>query len=125
MEERGLLGAGLLLVAAFIVAVLATGNSSWVIPGLVFLGLLLAGWGVSLLLQRRAEGVDAAGDSDEPAPLTASRPAGGDLGDDEQHHDEISPHDLPRDHPGRHEAERITGDARFERDDAGVTRGNR
>ena len=25
-------------------------------------------------------------------------------------HDEISPHDLPKDHPGRREAERLAGD---------------
>jgi hypothetical protein len=32
------------------------------------------------------------------------------LGDTPEAHDEISPHDLPRDHPGRKEAERRAGD---------------
>jgi hypothetical protein len=38
-------------------------------------------------------------------------------GDTPEAHDEISPHDLPPDHPGRAEAERLAGDE-------GTTRGN-
>jgi hypothetical protein len=40
------------------------------------------------------------------------------LGDTPEAHDEISPHDLPKDHPGRQEAERQSGEG-------GTTRGNR
>ncbi len=40
------------------------------------------------------------------------------LGDTPEAHDEITPHDLPPDHPGRREAERRAGGA------DGVTRGN-
>jgi hypothetical protein len=40
------------------------------------------------------------------------------LGDTPEAHDEISPHDLPPDHPGRAEAERLAGDP------ADTTRGN-
>jgi len=39
-------------------------------------------------------------------------------GDTPEAHDEISPHDLPPDHPGRHEAERKAGG------EEGTTRGN-
>jgi hypothetical protein len=39
------------------------------------------------------------------------------MGDTPEAHDEISPHDLPPDHPGRAEAEREAGDS-------GTTRGN-
>jgi hypothetical protein len=39
------------------------------------------------------------------------------LGDTPEAHDEITPHDLPPDHPGRQAAER-------EADDDGTTRGN-
>jgi hypothetical protein len=39
-------------------------------------------------------------------------------GDTPEAHDEISPHDLPLDHPGRAEAERLAADD-------GTTRGNR
>ncbi len=41
------------------------------------------------------------------------------LGDTPEAHDEISPHDLPPDHPGRAEAERRAGGA-----GDGTTRGN-
>jgi hypothetical protein len=39
------------------------------------------------------------------------------LGDTPEAHDEISPHDIPKDNPGRKEAERQAGEE-------GVTRGN-
>lgn len=39
-------------------------------------------------------------------------------GDTPEAHDEISPHDLPPDHPGRAEAERLAGG------EDGTTRGN-
>ena len=32
------------------------------------------------------------------------------LGDTPEAHDEINPHDLPKDHPGREKAERIAGE---------------
>jgi hypothetical protein len=41
------------------------------------------------------------------------------LGDSPEVHDEISPHDLPKDHRGRKEAEREAGES-----DSGTTRGN-
>ena len=56
-------------------------------------------------------------DADEPlGPMTpdAQTP----LGDTPEAHDEISPHDLPLDHPGRVEAERQAGG------EDGTTRGN-
>lgn len=40
------------------------------------------------------------------------------MGDTPEAHDEISPHDLPKDHPGREEAERLAGEQ-------GTTGGNR
>ncbi len=44
-------------------------------------------------------------DSDEPlGPMTPDDET--ELGDTPEAHDEISPHDLPLDHPGRQEAER-------------------
>jgi len=39
-------------------------------------------------------------------------------GDTPEAHDEISPHDLPKDHPGREQAERLA-------DEQGTTEGNR
>jgi len=40
------------------------------------------------------------------------------MGDTPEAHDEISPHDLPKGHPGRQEAEREAGG------EGGTTRGN-
>jgi hypothetical protein len=55
-------------------------------------------------------------ESDEPlGPVTPDEET--DLGDTPEAHDEISPHDLPKDHPGRKQAEREAGDG-------GTTRGN-
>jgi len=58
-------------------------------------------------------------DAHEPlGPMTPDdeRPAG----DTPEAHDEISPHDLPKGHPGRAEAERHA-----EESEDGTTRGNR
>ena len=41
-----------------------------------------------------------------------------DLGDTPEAHDEVSPHDLPKDHPGRQAAEELAGG------EGGTTRGN-
>jgi hypothetical protein len=55
-------------------------------------------------------------ESDEPlGPMTPDEET--DLGDTPEAHDEISPHDLPKDHPGRKQAEREAGED-------GTTRGN-
>jgi hypothetical protein len=40
------------------------------------------------------------------------------LGDTPEAHDEVSPHDLPKGHPGRREAEELAGG------EGGTTRGN-
>jgi hypothetical protein len=55
-------------------------------------------------------------DAQEPlGPMTPDDET--DLGDTPEAHDEISPHDLPKDHPGRRAAEREAGEE-------GTTRGN-
>ncbi|HEX5899306.1 MAG TPA: hypothetical protein VFY32_07895 [Solirubrobacteraceae bacterium] len=41
-----------------------------------------------------------------------------DLGDTPEAHDELSPHDLPKDHPGRRAVEELAGG------EDGTTRGN-
>jgi hypothetical protein len=73
--------------------------------------------------QRPADGPD-----DDPSPHSdeAKEPLGPmtpdeqtPAGDTPEAHDEISPHDLPIDHPGRAEAERLAGG------EEGTTRGNR
>ncbi len=49
-------------------------------------------------------------DSEAEEPLGPMTPDDEtELGDTPEAHDEISPHDLPPDHPGRAEAERLAG----------------
>ena len=49
-------------------------------------------------------------DGETPEPLGPITPDDETpLGDTPEAHDEISPHDLPPDHPGREEAERLAG----------------
>lgn len=63
------------------------------------------------------EGAPHDRDASEPlGPMTPDdeRP----MGDTPEAHDEISPHDLPIDHPGRQEAERLAGGLE------GTTKGN-
>jgi hypothetical protein len=56
-------------------------------------------------------------EADEPlGPATPDDET--DLGDTPEAHDEISPHDLPKDHPGRQAAEELAGG------EDGTTRGN-
>jgi hypothetical protein len=56
-------------------------------------------------------------DADEPlGPVTPDDETP--LGDTPEAHDELSPHDLPLDHPGREQAEELAGG------EAGTTKGN-
>ena len=97
MEERLRFGAQLFVLVAAVVTVLAVGEPTWAIPIAILGCLLLVGIAISFALQRRAAAVDAVGDHQASSlPLTASRPAGGALGDDEEHHDEITAHDIPK-----------------------------
>jgi hypothetical protein len=58
-------------------------------------------------------------DSEASEPLGPMTPdEETDLGDTPEAHDEITPHDLPLDHPGREEAEREAGGGE------GTVRGN-
>jgi hypothetical protein len=55
--------------------------------------------------------------ADEPlGPVTPDDET--DLGDTPEAHDEVSPHDLPKDHPGRQAAEDLAGG------EGGTTTGN-
>jgi hypothetical protein len=56
-------------------------------------------------------------EADEPlGPMTPDDET--DLGDTPEAHDEVSPHDLPKGHPGRHAAEELAGG------EDGTTQGN-
>lgn len=105
----------------FIVAALLTGEAIWVVPVLVLLGVVAVAGAGHLGLRKHVENVD--GDTTLPAAHIEAEDDATDLGDTEQAHDEVSPHDLPKAHPGRIEAEYQAGE-RFDRSE-GVTRGDR
>jgi hypothetical protein len=87
-------------------------GAEFLIPALIFTALVLGFLGLHHLNTRRVlarhEGdVGAAmADSDDPIPSVPDIPDDErPLGDTPEAHDEISPHDLPVDHPGRQAAE--------------------
>jgi hypothetical protein len=67
--------------------------------------------------EREAQASPHDDEADEPlGPMTPDDET--DLGDTPEAHDEVSPHDLPKDHPGRQKAEELAGGK------DGTTRGN-
>jgi hypothetical protein len=103
------------LVAAFIVifgvTVILTGNPVYLIAVLI-LAVLVVGYSlfnraVSKNIASRHDSLeDAMSDENEPIPSAHLIPDDDTAaGDTPEAHDEINPHDLPRDHPGRPAAE--------------------
>lgn len=86
---NSIIGAAAALFAVFALAALLAG-AEFALPIALLALIVLAFLGVHALLANRANMVD------DETPL----------GDTPQAHDEISPHDLPRDSPGRRAAER-------------------
>lgn len=104
--SRGVLGVLLVALAAFVVAALLTGDAIWVVPVLVLLGVVAVAFAGHLGLSKHVEATG--GDTALPASHIEGDEATA-LGDTPEAHDELSPHDLPVDHPGRQEAERRAG----------------
>ena len=100
----GLVG-GLLAAVVVIAVAWATMGAEVAIP-ITILAVICAGVAIAYRTMGTA-GPRAASDSSEGGlptlPTDSERP----LGDTPQAHDEINPHDLPPDHPGRHAAERM------------------
>ena len=70
--------------------------------------LILAVICVGVFLAYRTAGTSRAASTDNTDSTPRLRAEGNrPLGDTAEAHDEINPHDLPPDHPGRHEAERM------------------
>ena len=111
-----LLMLGLLAFAAVAAVAWIALGSEYAIPILI-LGAICAAMAIGYrTLAGANRGPSGEADSSEsiPAqPANASRP----LGDTPEAHDEISPHDIPRDSPGRQAAEHMAGT------DDGTTRG--
>lgn len=113
-----------LFLVVFGITTLLTGEPLFIIPAAILAGLVIAYSLVNRGMTRRIESrhdslEDAMSDETEPLPSAHlipddSTPAG----DTPEAHDEINPHDLPPDHPGRQEAEAQAGG------EDGTTRGD-
>jgi hypothetical protein len=104
--SRTILGVLLAAVAVFVVAALLTGDAIWVVPVLILLAVVAVAAAGHLGLRKRVE--QTGGDTALPAAHVEHDEQTA-LGDTPEAHDELSPHDLPVDHPGRQAAERQAG----------------
>ena len=123
----------LAFVAAFVVifgvTVILTGNPTYIIAAVMIAALVL-GWAVlNRVMTKRVESrhdsiEDAMSDESEPLPSSHLIPDNTTAaGDTPEAHDEINPHDLPRDHPGRPAAEEQAAEEPGD-DGARTTRGD-
>src|SRR4051812_15727535 len=121
------------LVAAFLVifgvTVILTGNPLYLIAA-VMIAALVVGWALlnramtKRVTARHDSIEDAMSDENEPIPSTHLIPDNETAaGDTPEAHDEINPHDLPTDHPGRQAAEAQAKDEGRD-DGARTTRGD-
>ena len=109
-----------IVLVALVVATLATGEALYTIPAIILVAIIgamaLAQFGLKKRVERRAG--DPQSDHTDAIPSAhLAKDEETPLGDTAEAHDEISPHDLPKDHPGRAAAEQQAG--------GGVTGGNR
>ncbi len=114
------------LLAIYVVTVLLSGSPEYLIPAAI-LALLVIGYALLVRTLSRREmarhggDVEAALRDDEDWAIPSAHLVGDDMtqaGDTPEVHDEISPHDLPLDHPGRQAAEEQA------QEEAGATTGN-
>jgi hypothetical protein len=123
----------LLVIAVFLgvfgITVILTGNPAYLIAA-AMIAALVVGW--ALLNRAMTKRVatkhdsieDAMSDESEPIPSTHLIPDNETAaGDTPEAHDELNPHDLPPDHPGRAEAERQAEEEPSD-DGARTTRGD-
>ena len=109
---RWMTGVVVLFLVAFAATALLTGEPGYIVPVLVLVALLAGYALLNRALARRKVRRDgsleeAMSDNTDPVPSTHLVPDDETaLGDTPEAHDEVSPHDLPKDHPGRAAAER-------------------
>ena len=100
------------VLAAIVLATLLTGDAIWIVPALILVGIIAVMALGEYGLKKRVENRPGDPQSDHTDPIPATHLAKDEetpLGDTSEAHDEISPHDLPKDHPGRLAAERQAG----------------
>src|SRR3954469_4143095 len=116
-------------VLIFALTAIITGSTLFFIPAVILAVLVvayaLANRALTHRIAARHDSVDdAVADESEPIPSTHLIPDNETAaGDTPEAHDEINPHDLPPDHPGRHAAETQAEEAQGE-DDVPTTRGD-
>jgi hypothetical protein len=123
------LGSIVVFLVIFAVTAIIQGNPVYIIPAAILAALLFGyaalNWGATKRMESRHDSLDdAMSDEEEPIPSAHlipddSTPAG----DTPEAHDEINPHDLPPDHPGRQAAEDMSGEEPPD-DGARTTRGD-
>jgi len=106
------------LLAAYVITVLISGSPEYLIPAGI-LALLVLGYAVlqraltKRQMERHGGDAQAALRDDEDWAIPSAHLIGDDTtqaGDTPEVHDEINPHDLPIDHPGRQAAEEQAAD---------------
>src|SRR5947209_5137660 len=134
MNRRALPVLLAVVLIALVLSTLLTGQAIYLVPAAILLlvigAMALAQWSLKRRLEHRhGEDIEDAVQADSEDPVPSAHLAKDErtpLGDTQEAHDEINPHDLPKGHPGRAEAEHEAAQAeRFERPEEGVTRGNR
>ena len=92
------------VIAGLVVAAVAwlTVGGELAIPVLILTAILAV---VAIIYRTAGTSRTAASDNTDTTPRLSAE-GGRPLGDTPEAHDEINPHDLPPDHPGRHAAER-------------------
>ena len=114
------------LLAIYVVTVLVSGSPEYLIPAAILAVLVLGYAALEHVLSQREMArhggdVEAALSDDEDWAIPSAHLVGDDTtqaGDTPEVHNEISPHDLPLDHPGRQAAEEQAPE------EAGETTGN-
>jgi hypothetical protein len=103
-------------LAIYVVVMLIAGEPVWIVPGVILAAIVLAYAAFNDALSRRqlaahdGDPLAVQRDNEDPIPSTHLIPDDETAaGDTPEAHDEISPHDLPIDHPGRQEAEAQAG----------------
>lgn len=108
---RWIAGVVVVFLIAFAATVLIAGEPLYLVPALILVAILAA-WALfnRALTKRKIERdgslEEAMSDHTDPVPSAHLIPDDETaLGDTSEAHDELSPHDLPKDHPGRVTAE--------------------
>jgi hypothetical protein len=107
------LGSIVIFLVIFGLTAILTGSAIFIVPAVILAALVFGYAGFNLAMTKRVEARhdsldDAMSDENEPLPTSHLIPDDKTpAGDTPEAHDEINPHDLPPDHPGRHAAEEM------------------